>query len=101
VDLGERIRRQRMKSGLKSMELAEKSGLSPGFISQMERNLVNPSISTLKKIADALDVPVGSFFEEVTSEKKKEGSSHTRSPVVHEKPNLFLSGQILLPGSKK
>ncbi len=91
MDLGERIKRQRMKSGLRSMELAEKSGLSAGFISQMERNLVNPSISTLKKIADALDVPIGSFFEEVTSEKEKKEFSQAKSPVVHEKQRKILS----------
>jgi len=91
MNLGERIRKQRMKSGLKSMELAEKSGLSHGFISQIERNLVNPSVSTLKKIADALNVPVGSFFEEVASEEKKKEFSQNKSPVVHEKQRKILS----------
>ena len=34
------------------------------MLSQIERNLVNPSISTLKSIAQALEVPMFKFFKE-------------------------------------
>ncbi|PKP56644.1 Cro/Cl family transcriptional regulator, partial [Candidatus Atribacteria bacterium HGW-Atribacteria-1] len=48
MSIGQRIKKKRTELGLRGIELAEKSGLSPGFISQIERNLVNPSVSTLK-----------------------------------------------------
>lgn len=38
---------------------------SLNFIGQIERGTKKPSIQTLKKIADALEVPIGSFFEDI------------------------------------
>lgn len=45
-------------------ELAEKSGVSAGLISQIERGLGNPSVMTLTKLAYALDLSIGSFFNQ-------------------------------------
>ncbi|MFQ5867982.1 MAG: cupin domain-containing protein [bacterium] len=91
MGLGEKIRGRRMELGLKGLDLAEKSGLSPGFISQIERDLVNPSVSTLKKIGDALNIPIGALFEEATSEEEKKEFSVSKSPVVHENQRKILS----------
>lgn len=44
------------------VEVAQRSGYSLGYISQVERDLANPSLGTLKRIADALSVPLPSFF---------------------------------------
>ena len=88
-NLGRRIRKRRIELGLKGVDLAEKSGLSPGFISQIERNLVSPSVSTLKKIADVLNVPVGFFFEEANYGRER--NPKNRSPVVHENQRKILS----------
>src|SRR5579863_1958954 len=43
-------------------QLAERSGVSAGRISQMERGLGNPSFATLSKVAAALEIPIGTFF---------------------------------------
>ncbi len=43
-------------------ELAGKSGVSAGLISQIERGLGNPSVVTLTKLAYALDLSIGSVF---------------------------------------
>lgn len=91
MGLGEKIRSRRMELGLKGVELAEKSRLSPGFISQIERDIVSPSVSTLKKIANVLNVPVGYFFEEVNSDEGKKKAFVTKSPVVHEHQRKILS----------
>jgi transcriptional regulator with XRE-family HTH domain len=61
--LGKRIRSLRNERGLKIIELAEKSGLTSSTISQIERALLSPSIASLKKICDAMGVPVGCLFE--------------------------------------
>jgi transcriptional regulator with XRE-family HTH domain len=61
--LGNRIRSLRNERGLKIIELAEKSGLTSSTISQIERALLSPSIASLKKICDAMGVPVGCLFE--------------------------------------
>ncbi|WP_324658482.1 helix-turn-helix domain-containing protein [Burkholderia thailandensis] len=57
--LGERIRERRR--GLKKtiQEVANGTGLSVGFISQIERNLTVPSLSSLATVAEFLDVSIG------------------------------------------
>lgn len=91
MSLGEKIRSRRMELGLKGMDLAEKSGLSPSFISQIEGGLVNPSVSTLKKIGDALNIPIGVLFEEPDSKEEEKEFSVSKSPVVHENQRKILS----------
>lgn len=51
--LGEHVRNIRKKRGITLKELAEKTGLSIGYISQIERNLTDPSLSTLRKLSAA------------------------------------------------
>jgi transcriptional regulator with XRE-family HTH domain len=60
--LGEKIRSKRMEAGMSLKGLAEKTGVTPGFLSQIERNIADPSITSLRKIATALDVPVFYFL---------------------------------------
>ncbi len=62
--LGERIRKRRKEQRLVLTELAELCTISPSFLSQIERDQANPSISTLHDIAVALGVTVGYFFAE-------------------------------------
>ena len=56
------IKELRSKRGLTLEELAEKSGCTPGFISQLENNRAAPSITTLYSIGGALGVNVADFF---------------------------------------
>jgi len=63
LGLGPKIRAIRTKRGLLIREVAAKAGVTVGLISQIERGRVNPSVGTLKKLADALDVPITSFFD--------------------------------------
>jgi len=64
INIGEKIKELRKKQGMSIAELAEKSELSSGLISQIERNIVTPSIVSLWKIARSLQVSVGYFFDE-------------------------------------
>lgn len=43
-------------------ELAFKSGLNPAHLGQIERALKNPTIKTLERIANSLDVPISSLL---------------------------------------
>jgi transcriptional regulator with XRE-family HTH domain len=45
-------------------QLARLSGVSAGRISQLERGIANPSFATLWKLAKALDLPFGAFFND-------------------------------------
>ncbi|MGE0717757.1 MAG: cupin domain-containing protein [Alphaproteobacteria bacterium] len=62
--VGARIRRLRQGRGLTLAELAQRAGLSVGMLSQIERDLANPSLRTLTRIRMALDVPLSALFAE-------------------------------------
>jgi transcriptional regulator with XRE-family HTH domain len=55
-ELGRGIRRARQEAGISMRALAARSGLSQPFLSAVERGLSMPSIATLYRIAEALDV---------------------------------------------
>ena len=59
--LGERVREQRKELGLSLEELATRTGLGASFLSLVERNINNPSLDSLYRIAEALDVPNSTF----------------------------------------
>ncbi|MBR4658653.1 MAG: helix-turn-helix transcriptional regulator [Clostridia bacterium] len=69
VDIGDRIKRRRLKLGLTQEELAARTELSKGFISQLERNLTSPSIATLMDILEALGTDISDFFARNDDEK--------------------------------
>ena len=64
MDLGERIRYFRIRKRITGAELAQKTSVSRSLISQIEKNNANPSIETLRRIANVLEVPIAALFEE-------------------------------------
>ena len=78
IEVGEFIRAIRKKRRLTTTQLADRLGLSNGYISLIERNIVSPSLATLKRIAQVLNIPIESFFLDFDTEviysylKKKE-----------------------------
>ena len=62
MDIGVKIRELRILNGLTQEELADRSELSKGFISQLENDLTSPSISTLEDILQCLGVTINEFF---------------------------------------
>lgn len=61
--IGERIRTLRTEQGMTLAVLAEKTGLSVSYLSQIERDKTTPSLSALTSIAKTLDVGLRHFFE--------------------------------------
>ncbi|MEN6419711.1 MAG: XRE family transcriptional regulator [Clostridiaceae bacterium] len=68
MEIGVRIKQLRQQRGLTQEELAARTELTKGFISQLERDLTSPSIATLMDILEALGTDVGSFFRETAEE---------------------------------
>ncbi len=64
IDLGGRLRAIRTKRGLSQTELARLVGVTPSTISQVESNLIYPSLPALLKMAEILSVDVSSFFRD-------------------------------------
>ncbi|MDO5725869.1 MAG: XRE family transcriptional regulator [Tissierellia bacterium] len=69
MDLGEKIKNLRMEQGLTQEELAERCELTKGFISQIERNLSSPSVTSLQDILEALGTDLAEFFSKNHSQK--------------------------------
>lgn len=69
MEIGEKIKQLRVMKGLTQEELADRSELSKGFISQVERDLTSPSIATLMDILQCLGVTVSEFFTEEPEEQ--------------------------------
>ena len=64
MEIGSRIRELRILNGLTQEELADRSELSKGFISQLENDLTSPSIATLEDILQCLGSGLSQFFAE-------------------------------------
>ncbi|MEX1173882.1 MAG: cupin domain-containing protein, partial [Chloroflexota bacterium] len=60
--LGERLRVARLGQGLTLRQAADRSGLSRTFISQVERGQVSPSVASLTRIAEALEIHLAELF---------------------------------------
>lgn len=68
MEIGSKIRNLRLKMGLTQEELAERSDLTKGFISQVERDHSSPSVDTLDAIVRALGSNLTEFFRETARE---------------------------------
>ena len=69
MDIGLKLKELRILKGLTQEELADRAELSKGFISQLERNLTSPSITTLTDILQCLGTTLGEFFNESPEEQ--------------------------------
>ena len=63
VPVGNRLRALRKERGMTIPQLAAATGLTNGFISQLERDLTSASLSSLARIAAALDVRLGHLVD--------------------------------------
>lgn len=69
MEIGNKIKQLRTQKGLTLEELASRSELTKGFLSQLERDLTSPSITTLSDILEALGSSLSEFFREDKNEK--------------------------------
>jgi transcriptional regulator with XRE-family HTH domain/KaiC/GvpD/RAD55 family RecA-like ATPase len=71
LGLGQRLKDLRSQRGLSQTELAQQVGVTPSTISQVESNLIYPSLPALFKMAEVLAVDGSAFFKTSAAEKKK------------------------------
>lgn len=77
--VGRQIKKLRVERGLSLKELSAKTGLSVGFLSQMERGLSSPSVKALATMGLALNVNVAQFFTQDDQNAEPDGSPVLRS----------------------
>lgn len=98
--LGSRIRQKRTEKNMSMKELSDQTGLSTGFISQVERDLTEPSITSLRKISEALEVALFHFFvdeereERVVRKDARQKIHFPESHVVYELLSPDLNRQM-------
>ncbi len=70
-DIGSRLKAVRTGKNLSQRELARKSGVTNGLISQIEQNHSSPSVASLKRILDAIPMTLSEFFSLAGPTEKK------------------------------
>lgn len=80
--VGLQVKRWRRERGLTLANVAERSGLNVGYLSQIENDKASPSLTCLASIGDALDVPIAWFLiEEVPAPQVVRASERTAREV--------------------
>lgn len=99
VDLGIRLKNLRKKRSLSQSELAKFVGVTPSTISQVESNLIYPSLPALLKMAEVLGVDVGSFFQGAakTSGRVVFSSKETVDVKLPNLPEESIHASLLIP----
>ncbi len=62
ITTGERLKIARQRAGLSQRALAKKAGVGNATVSLIESDQINPSVSALKRILDAIAMPLSDFF---------------------------------------
>lgn len=96
MDIGKKIKALRLRNDLTLEELASRSELTKGFLSQLERNLTSPSISTLEDLLEALGTNLAEFFQ---SEEEEKIAFSTQDFFVDEKDEYTI--EWVIPNAQK
>ncbi len=72
--IGAQLKAARLAARMSMAEVAEQAGLTKGFVSKLERDLVNVSVASLIRLCDALGVSVGSLFQAPTGQVIRHGA---------------------------
>ena len=78
--LGKTIQRLRKAYNLSLSELAEQSGVAKSIISQIERNETNPTLATIWRLSQALDVSIERFLSDLGRGSFHRGDARGRDP---------------------
>jgi transcriptional regulator with XRE-family HTH domain len=80
--LGKTIQRLRKAYSLSLSELSEQSGVAKSIISQIERNETNPTLATIWRLAQALDVSIERVLQTAEDEPFLERASRGDTPIL-------------------
>lgn len=99
LELGLRLKEIRTKRGLSQTELARLVGVTPSTISQVESNLIYPSLPALLKMAEVLSVDVSTFFHASSDFVKRLvfSSSDFADVKFPDLPDGAILGRLLTP----
>jgi transcriptional regulator with XRE-family HTH domain len=70
MKIGMMIRGYRLQKGMSQGDIEKRTGLLRCYLSRVENGHTVPSLDTLSKIANALDVPLAQFFSDGTLDRE-------------------------------
>ncbi len=99
IDVGSRLKELRTRQGLSQSDLARQVGVTASTISQVEGNLIYPSLPALLKLAEVLGVEVGQLFQvsRQTGRKIHFTAGDVMDVSSPDFPHALVSGKRLLP----
>src|SRR3989304_3815576 len=95
ASLGLRLPRLRLGRGLTMKEVARRAALTESFISQLERDRVNPSVASLQRLTAALGTPLGRLFDEASPPEGRVVRRAQRARLTY--PGLRATDYLLSP----
>jgi transcriptional regulator with XRE-family HTH domain len=95
TSLGAKLRRLRHDRGLTLKEVATASALTESFISQLERDSVNPSVASLQRLAAALGIHISHLFDEPEHGNGRVVRTSQRARLIY--PGLASTDALLSP----
>ena len=87
MNIGETIRNFRLQKALSQGDIEKRTGLLRCYLSRVENGHTIPSLDTLAKIANAMDVPLASFF----SDHESDGNGNRTLPQLSDDQVRFLN----------
>ncbi|MGV8831611.1 MAG: cupin domain-containing protein [Devosia sp.] len=101
IPLGERLRHRRKQLGLTLQGVADQAGLSVGFISQIERGLTTPSLSSLVNVSRVLECHVSEFLAQpevnapLTRQSERPHYAVGSNSLTYERLSTSFPGNVL------
>ena len=95
ISIGKKIKNLRLKKGLTQEELGERTDLSKGYISQIERDLSSPSIETFFNILEVLGCSPKEFFDDNENDQKVVYGEEDQTEFVDEELGYRIQWLVL------
>lgn len=99
MDIGQRIKNLRVQKGLTQEELGERTDLTKGYISQLERNLSSPSMETFFSLLEVLGCQPQDFFNVESTQQKVVYEVDERTSYIDEEKRYEV--EWLVPDSNE
>ncbi len=96
IEIGQKLKDLRLTAELTQAELADRSGLTKGFISQLENDQTSISLDSMMDILDALGTTISEFFVEGDNEDRITFDREDRVALPDKGASEF---ELLVPGS--
>jgi transcriptional regulator with XRE-family HTH domain len=101
MNLGAVIRKERKKRDLTLKVVAERAGISQGFLSQVENDVNSPSVDTLVKICSAIGVDVGQVIQQAGKQERLSVIRKSEWQDVDFPPSGFVTTRFFSPENRR